>query len=277
MRWWVFVALPLLLFVAGSMAQTADQEVMKAEQAKLDARRKGDSAAHAALIADDFAQVATNGQVQDKKYATTRPAAAKLDSRDHKIQVFGDTAIVTGTQSGLGATAQDSRFTHVWQRQGGRWINVFVQATPVLPQTTTPPAAATATPAAPPPTVWPEGKTQDERDVIKVQRGLNDTFAKKDAAAYGQMTADNFVRINVNGSLSTRADFLKAVTATPDVKRVESNNTEFRFRAYGPIAILTYVDKAAGATTGNRMTRIFVKQGGAWKQLLTQQTPVASQ
>ena len=276
MRWWL-VALPLLSFAAGPMAQTADQEVMKAEQAKLDARRKGDSAAHAALIADDFAQVATNGQVQDKKYATTRPAAAKLDSRDQKVQVFGDAAIVTGTQSGLGATAQDSRFTHVWQRQGGRWINVFVQATPVLPQTTTPPAAATATPAAPPPTVWPEGKTQDERDVIKTQRGLNDTFAKKDAAAYGQLTADNFVRIFPDGAVAARAEFLKGVAATPEVKRVESNNTEFRYRAYGPVALLTYIDKPAGATTGVRMTRIFVKQGGGWKQIVTQSTPVAGQ
>jgi len=63
---------------------------MKAEQAKLDARRKGDSAAHASLIADDFAQVSTTGLVQDKKCATTRPAAAKLEAREQKTQVFGD-------------------------------------------------------------------------------------------------------------------------------------------------------------------------------------------
>jgi hypothetical protein len=277
MRRWLFVALVLLSFGSGLVAQMADQEVMKTEQAKLDARRKGDSAAHGSLIADDFAQVTTNGQVQDKKYATTRPAAAKLDARDQKVQVMGDVAIVTGTQSGLGATAQDSRFTHVWQRQGGRWINVFVHTTPVVPATTPATTPPVATGPAPLPTTWPEGKTQDERDVMKVQRGLNDTFAKKDAAAYSQLTADTFVRINNDGSVSTRADFLKAVTATPEVKRMESNNTEFRFRAYGPIAILTYVDRAAGATTGNRMTRIFAKQGGAWKQLITQSTPVASQ
>jgi ketosteroid isomerase-like protein len=276
MKGWLVVALALLSFGSKVPAQMADQDVMKAEQAKLDARRKGDSAAHASLIADDFAQVATNGQMQDKKYATTRPAAAKLDARDQKVQVFGDVAIVTGTQSGLGATAQDSRFTHVWQRQGGRWVNVLVQATPVLAPPA-PPAAAAAAPPAPPPTSWPEGKTQDERDVIKVQRALNDTFAKKDAAAYGQHTADNFIRIMPNGALVTRAEFLKGVAATPEVKRVESNNTEFRFRAYGPIALLTYLDKSAGAPIGNRMTRIFVKQGGSWKQLLTQSTPVAAQ
>lgn len=231
MRRWLFVALALLSFGSGLVAQMADQEVMKAEQ-------------------------------------------AKLDARDQKVQVFGDVAIVTGTQSGLGASAQDSRFTHVWQRQGGQWVNVFVHTTPVLPPA---PANAqpAAAPAAPPPTMWPEGKTQDERDVIKVQRGLNDAFAKKDATAYAQLTADNFVRIFLDGALAPRAEFLNGVTATPEVKRVESNNTEFRYRAYGPIAVLTYIDKPAGATMGIRMTRIFAKQGGAWKQLITQSTPSA--
>ena len=90
-------------------------------------------------------------------------------------------------------------------------------------------------------------------------------------------TADNFVRIFPDGSVAARAEFLKGVTATPEVKRVESNNTEFRYRAYGPIALLTYIDKPAGSTTGTRMTRMFVKQGGAWKQLITQSTPVAAQ
>jgi ketosteroid isomerase-like protein len=257
----------------------ADQEVMKAEQAKLDARRKGDSDAHGRVISDDFGQISTTGAVQDKKYATTRPAAAKLDARDHKVQVFGDVAIVTGTQSGLGATAQDSRFTHVWQKQNGQWVNVFVHTTPVLPSpVNTPPAASSAAaPAAPAPTNWPQGSTQDERDVLKVQRGLNEAFAKKDAATYGQMTADTFVRIVPNGSVLPRAEMLKTVTGTPDAKRVESNNTDFRYRAYGPVAVLTYIDKPAGATTGVRMTRIFAKQGGAWKQVVTQSTPIVAQ
>src|SRR5688572_7961594 len=98
MRRWLFVALAVLSFGASIVAQMADQEVMKAEQAKLDARRKGDSDAHGRLISDDFGQISTTGAVQDKKYATTRPAAAKLDARDHKVQVFGDVAIVTATQ-----------------------------------------------------------------------------------------------------------------------------------------------------------------------------------
>jgi hypothetical protein len=126
------------------------------------------------------------------------------------------------------------------------------------------------------PTKWPEGKTQDERDVLRTQRSLNELYAKKDAAGYAQLTADTFIRIT-NGA-ATRAEFLKAVAGTPDVKRVESNNSDFHFRSYGPIAVLAYIDKAVGGPTqGLRMTRIFVKQSGAWKQLVTQFTPITPQ
>jgi hypothetical protein len=272
---WVPVALVTLSTGSGVLAQMADQEVMKAEQTWIEARRTADTGTLTKSIAEDFAQIATSGQMQDKKYATTRPASAKLDSRDLKVQVFGDTAVVTGI--GLGIGAGEVRQTRVWQKQGGQWMLVFLQNTPIVPPPATPGTpAATLPPTAtlPAPTNWPQGVTQDERDVLKVQRGLNDTFAKKDPATYGTMTADNFVRINVNGSMSTRAEFLKLVAATPDTKRVESNNSEFRFRAYGPIAVLTFVDKAVGNPAGNRMTRIFVKQGGAWKQLVTHQTMI---
>ena len=126
------------------------------------------------------------------------------------------------------------------------------------------------------PTKWPEGKTQDERDVLRAQRTLNELYAKKDAAGYAQLTADTFVRLT-NG-IATRAEFLKAVAGTPDVTRVESNNSDFHFQSYGTIAVLAYIDKAfGGPRQGLRMTRTFVKQNGAWKQLVTQFTPITPQ
>jgi hypothetical protein len=70
----------------------------------------------------------------------------------------------------------------------------------------------------------------------------------------------------------------RALNELYDVKRVESNNSDFHFRSYGPIAALAYIDKAVGGPTqGLRMTRIFVKQNGAWKQPVTQFTPITPQ
>ncbi len=277
---WIFVAL-VLAFSSSVVAQTSEQEVLAAERARVDARRKGDSVAHARFVSDDFAQVSANGQLRDKKYAVSLAATPALEILDSRVQVFGDVAVVTGIQRGTAPNAQDIRFTHVWRKQNGQWVNVFVQNTSIA---STPPVNNPVTASQIAPTKWLRGDTQDERDVLRVQRGLNEAFAKQDFAAYSQLTADTFVRINVDGRMISRGDFLKIVAGTPDLERVagtadsqrvESNNSGFRFRVYGPIAILSYIDKALnGPPGGIRMTRVFVKQDGKWKGLVTQSSTV---
>lgn len=272
---WICVALVVLTFGTGVAAQMAEQEVAKAEQARLDARRKADSTTLARLSSDDLLIVGPGGQLIDKKGATALTAVPKIIARDVKTQIFGDVAVVTGIQAGVGpAGDEEQRFSRVWQKQKGQWINVFGQVTRIL-KTPPPVDAATANKQVQP-TKWPEGKTPDERDVLRTQRRLNELYARKDAVAYEQLTADTYVRIT-NG-LATRTEFLKAVAGTPDVKRVESNNSDFHFRSYGPIAVLAFIDKTVGGPPqGLRMTRIFVKQDGAWKQLVTQFTPIMPQ
>ena len=272
---WLFVAFAVIASGTGAAAQMAEQEVAKVEQVRIEARRKADSAVLARLSSDDILIVNPSGQLVDKKGASALPAVPKIVAREMNTQVFGDVAVVTGVQSGVGqAGDQEQRFARVWRKQNGQWVNVFGQVTPIL--TTPPPIDTTAVAKQVEPTKWPEGKTQDERDVLKTQRALNELYAKKDAAGYAQLTADTFTRIT-NG-VATRAEFLKAVAGTPDVKRVESNNSDFHFRSHGPIAVLAYIDKAVGGPTqGLRMTRIFVKQNGVWKQLVTQFTPITPQ
>ncbi len=210
----------------------------------------------------------------DRKAAVSLAAAPKMSISGLKTEIFGDVAVVTGIQSA--APTGDSRFTHIWRKQNGQWLNVFVQNTPVAKS-----AAASNSDAAStvkiPPTNWPQGKTQDEQDVLKAQQQLNEAFAKKDAAAYAQLTADKFVRVGVDGSTASKAEFLTAVAASPAVQRQVSNNSDIRVRVYGPIAVVSYLDKNIGSPAGNRMSRVFTKQGGAWKQLLGQSTPIAKQ
>lgn len=219
--------------------------------------------------------VGPNGQLVHKKAVVALPAVPKAGSRENKIQMFGDVAVVTGIYSGVGTTGdQEQRFTRVWRKQNGHWVMGFGQVTRI-----TPPPAAGNSPAPNnkvEPTMWPEGRTQDERDVLRTQRSLNELFARKDANTYAQLTADSYTRIG--NSVTTRAEFLKAVAGTPELKRIESNNSDLHFRTYGPTAVLTFIDKAVtGPPQGNRMSRIFVKEKGTWKQLVTQITPIAQQ
>lgn len=269
---WLFTALVMFSLDSYVAAQTPEQEVMTAVQARVDAGRKGDSGAQAKRVSDDYAEVTVNGQLRDKKYAVSLAATPGMEIRDSTVRVFGDVGVVTGIQ-GEAPNLQGSRFTHVWHKRNSHWVNVFVQNTsikPTLPPTN-PVEASQITP-----TNWPRGTTQDERDVLKVQRGLNEAFAQKASAAYAQLTADTFVRINTDGNMISRGDFLKIVAGDADLQRVESNNSGFRFRIYGPIAMLSYVDKTLNSPpAGIRMTRVFVKQNGMWKQLVAQSTSVS--
>ena len=246
-------------------AQSAEQEVMKVEEARAVARQKADAATLLNLMPDDHLTVGPRGQVQDRKATAALAAAPKLALADVRAQVFGDVAVVTGRQG----TEMQQRFTRVWQRRNGQWTNVFGQVTQIAP------AAAGQKAASVPPTQWPEGKTPDERDVIRAMRDITAAFTKKDPTAYAALTADGYLRITASGETNTKADFLKTVAATPDTKRTESSHSDFRLRTYGPIAVVTIVDKTtANASPGTRMTRIFVKEGGAWKQLVTQLTAI---
>jgi hypothetical protein len=130
-RWLIAVS---FVVVSGILvvAQSADQEVLKAEQARLDARRKGDAAAHTTLVSDDFLQVTNGGAVQDKKYAVSLAASPKMALRDLKTRLYGDVAVVNGVQTGSGPKGELSAlFTHIWLRRNGRWLNAFVHNTPI--------------------------------------------------------------------------------------------------------------------------------------------------
>ena len=108
-------------------AQTADQAVLKAEQARIAARQKADASALLNLASEDQLTVGPRGQLQDRKATSALAAAPKLALSDIRTQVFGDVAVVTGRQ---GADMQQ-RFTRVWQRRNGHWINVFGHVTQV--------------------------------------------------------------------------------------------------------------------------------------------------
>src|SRR4051812_31964578 len=86
-------------------AQTAEQEIVKAEQARVAARRAADSAALGRILSDDLVQITNGGLLQNKKYAASLIASPKMGLRDLKTRFFGDVAVVTGVQTNTGATA----------------------------------------------------------------------------------------------------------------------------------------------------------------------------
>jgi hypothetical protein len=128
-----------------------------------------------------------------------------------------------------------------------------------------------------PATSWPKGATQAERDAVETLRRTDEAYAKKDVTAYSALTASNYLRINADGTETSRDAFLKQVAGTPEMKRDTPNLSDFHVRVWGPIAVVTWVNKSInGIETGLRRSRVFVREGNAWKQLVSHDTLVGA-
>lgn len=129
-----------LLLTACALAQSAVD--VSAQQTKLvvlerlwnDAQVHRDSRALEALIADRFVNTEYDGEVSDRdkfladiKDPEFKPA--QLNIRDVKVNLFHETAIVTGIYQAKGtynsrAYEHVGRFTDTWVYENGRWLCV---------------------------------------------------------------------------------------------------------------------------------------------------------
>ena len=141
----VFAALTLLLFASSSLESRAGQygDPTVAEQLKSlvrawdDADVKGDTEALDRLLATEFAFV--GGPKKADYLASFKTRAADLVqsavSADIQIQVYGDTAVLTGLDTISGRNKGKPYevkwlYMDVWIKRGGRWQCVKTYAAP---------------------------------------------------------------------------------------------------------------------------------------------------
>jgi ketosteroid isomerase-like protein len=148
----IFVAAVLLALPTIAAAQTttrneaAEREVAKLERELQEARFRNDVAAVNGYLAPDYYRIDSEGQRsevgnQGKGPYNTTPNGTrweKVELRDQRVRVYGDTAVSTFLRN-LHVRTQDGSSrqselvgTHVWVRREGRWQAVLSQATQVL-------------------------------------------------------------------------------------------------------------------------------------------------
>jgi len=107
-------------------------EVLAAEQARREALVADDSAGVSRLFADELVYVHTTGLIHDKAqylaYARDTVAYLAIERGDLKVRVYGDLAIMTGTQTNVlkkrseESTVRAEGFvTQVWTRGTDGW------------------------------------------------------------------------------------------------------------------------------------------------------------
>jgi hypothetical protein len=264
------VAATILVWPSAVFAQASKDTIIEREHARAEANHTGKG--REALYRPDYFAIDRNGVVSgyadivksgaDPKYRLEEP---------FNVQVYGNVALVTGIQQ-AGAAPGPSRFLRVWVREGNAWKIASFHGTSILQGS----APAAVSRPAPPRTPLPK-LSGESAEVLKAQEAITTSFATVEVKTYERYTAPEFVRVNYEGALLSRAEFLK--TVSDNQKSVPAGNEDIRIRIYGDVAVETYrnITFLRDGTAGppERITRVFVKRGGMWQQAIKQFTRIA--
>jgi hypothetical protein len=129
----------LASFATASSAQNTDEQILRLEQAQLEATVKGDSAALSEFMAEDYFEVGPSGETMSygqalDTYKSGVFASAKIESA--KIRSYGNVAVVNGVflvRFVKGESDLRFRYTNVWVNSSGTWKMVSAQTTRVKP------------------------------------------------------------------------------------------------------------------------------------------------
>ena len=117
-----------------------------------------------------------------------------------------------------------------------------------------------------------------EKEVAQLFNTLNDANIKKDRATIERLTADDFIYIHSNGSVTNRAQEI-AETLAPGTTWTNSKIDDLRVRVYGDTAIVTGLNTLSGSAKGyvtgaRRFTDVWVRRNGQWRTVGGQSTVV---
>ena len=139
------VVLLLILPAKFAAQDSGNQDYQKSRIVALEnmwneAEARRDSSAISGLLADSFAYTDSDGSFMNKKQfldSVNAPASREPDqivNNSMSVQIYGGTAVVTGTYLEKGVSkgksySRHGRFTDTWAQQNGAWMCVASQET----------------------------------------------------------------------------------------------------------------------------------------------------
>jgi ketosteroid isomerase-like protein len=119
----------------GESDGAVSQTLQAIEQSWLNSEKNHDAAAFEQLVADDWIAITPDGKRQTKAERAAEIKNGHIDSAalgDMKVRVFGDAAVVTGTDDEIsmidGKKSSDHYvWTDVFVKRNGKWLAVASQ------------------------------------------------------------------------------------------------------------------------------------------------------
>jgi ketosteroid isomerase-like protein len=119
----------------------------------------------------------------------------------------------------------------------------------------------------------------DQQVLIKLERGWNEAFYRKDVALIGSILADEFIATYDDGSRGDKAKEL-ALVAEFDQQVESAIQDEFTVKVYRDTAVVWFTLRLVGTKQGQRSeltlryTDVWVMRDGQWLCVSTQSTRV---
>jgi ketosteroid isomerase-like protein len=116
-----------------------------------------------------------------------------------------------------------------------------------------------------------QNKSEDAKAVLKVCNDWDDAYIKKDAAPLEKLLTDDYVGIDEDGAVTSKADEINLIKTGEYIIFSVEHLDPPHIRFYGPTAIVTthakvkQSSKGQTATVTGRATTVCVKQGDDWK------------
>jgi hypothetical protein len=228
--------------------------IVQLEHQRSDAVRDGADAAR--FYAADFRGISGLGQYETREQTIAADASAPR-RRDISVELAGNTAIVTGTET-LGAGNERDRVLRIWTRGNGMpgWTIAAAQTTWIGNR------AGAAAPSGPLPSdvAAYSPTTPVETALWTSQVALMRSFSDADPAAYRMFSTPNSLRLTTGGDAIARDPWLDTIAKR--TKGPLAVVDEVRIRAFGDVGVVTLRGHEANPT---RQSWVYLRQDGVWK------------
>lgn len=129
---------------------------------------------------------------------------------------------------------------------------------------------------------WPQSTSDDGGWVLGLEKAWNRALEEKNVKALDMVLADTFVSIDIDGSVSSRSEFLASI-ASPDYQPSQAVTEESKVQVYGgDAAVVVGIFRVKGTEKGKpyvhreRFVDTWIKSNGKWQCVATTSTLIAA-
>lgn len=126
-----------------------------------------------------------------------------------------------------------------------------------------------------------QNATSDEGGrVLGLENAWGHAIEAKDTKALDMLLASSFVAVEIDGSVSSKSEFLASIKA-PDYQPSQAINEQISVRVYGDAAVVNGIFRIKGVEKGKpyvhreRFTDTWIRQNQTWQCVASQATLIA--